>query len=108
MSLLGIDIGTTGCKAVAFDENGKVLALSYNEYPLLHSKEGYCELDPNLVFNNIKNSIIEINQKVGKNKIKAFSISCQGEAIIPVDKNNNSLYNAIVTFDSRTKEQYLF
>ena len=33
--LLGIDIGTSACKAAAFDENGKVLAdanRAYNVY----------------------------------------------------------------------------
>ena len=26
MSYLGIDVGTTGCKVVAFDEEGKIVA----------------------------------------------------------------------------------
>ena len=34
MSLLGIDVGTTGCKAVAFDESGRIIASAYREYPL--------------------------------------------------------------------------
>ena len=36
MSVMGLDIGTTGCKAVAFDEVGSILARAYREYPLLH------------------------------------------------------------------------
>ena len=33
MSIIGLDIGTTGCKAVVFNENGLILARAYREYP---------------------------------------------------------------------------
>ena len=36
MSLMGIDVGTTGCKVVAFEEAGAVLAQAGRE-----SKYGY-------------------------------------------------------------------
>ena len=49
MSLLGIDLGTTGCKAVAFSEDGKILAAAYREYPLHFPKTGWIELDSNRV-----------------------------------------------------------
>lgn len=32
MSLVGLDIGTTGCKAVAFDSSGKPLAQARRTY----------------------------------------------------------------------------
>jgi len=108
MSLLGIDIGTTGCKVGIFNRYGETLALEYKEHPLIHPKEGWVELDPNQIWNNIKNLLKRANQKIKKDKVKAFSISCQGETTVPVDRYGNSLYNAIVTFDNRTKEQYKF
>ena len=33
MISLGIDIGGTGCKCVAFRETGEQIAMSYREYP---------------------------------------------------------------------------
>jgi len=108
VSLLGIDVGTTGCKAVIFDRSGEIIAAEYEENPLIHPKQGWVELDPNLIFFNIKNIIKKALQKTDKDKIKALAISCQGEAVIPVDKEGNALYNAIVTFDNRTEEQFEF
>lgn len=108
MSLLGIDIGTTGCKSVIFNHNGEILASEYMEYPLIHPFPGWNELDPNLVLYYVKETIKKANQKVKKDRVSALAISCQGEAIIPIDKEGNCLYNAIVTFDGRTKEQYEF
>jgi len=32
---MGIDIGTTRCKAVIFNEAGQTLTAAYREYPLL-------------------------------------------------------------------------
>jgi len=32
MSLMGLDVGTTGVKAMAFTPEGKVLARAYREY----------------------------------------------------------------------------
>ena len=34
MSLMGLDIGTTGCKAVVFDVRGQPLSSHSEEYPL--------------------------------------------------------------------------
>jgi xylulokinase len=78
------------------------------EYPLIHPFPGWNELDPNLVLYYVKETIKKANQKVKKDRVSALAISCQGEAIIPIDKEGNCLYNAIVTFDGRTKEQYEF
>jgi xylulokinase len=50
MSLLGIDIGTTGCKAIVFRVDGQVLGHAYREYPLIHPREGWTELDPSQVW----------------------------------------------------------
>jgi xylulokinase len=108
VSLLGIDVGTTGCKAVVFNKDGDILASQYQEHSLFHPNPGWAELDPNLVFKNIKSIIKTVNQRLKKDKIKALAISSQGEAVIPADRYGECLYNAIVTFDGRTGEQYQF
>ncbi len=50
MSLLGLDIGITGCKAVAFGLDGATLAQAYREYPLYQPHPGWMELDPGEVW----------------------------------------------------------
>ena len=42
---MGVDIGTSGCKAVVFDENGKQIAQSSREYDLTFTEDGGAELD---------------------------------------------------------------
>jgi len=48
--ILGIDIGTTNTKAVAFDLQGKPIAQANSTYPFIAEKEGYHELDPQVLF----------------------------------------------------------
>ena len=54
-------MGTTGCKVVAFDEEGKIVALSYREYPLYYPQTGWIELDAEEVY-QVEDSLLEISQ----------------------------------------------
>ena len=50
MISLGIDIGGTGCKCVAFREDGTQLALSYKEYP---NPSGKVNLDAEILWDSV-------------------------------------------------------
>jgi len=43
MAIMGLDIGTTGAKAVVFDLEGKILSSSYLEYNLHSPRPGCLE-----------------------------------------------------------------
>lgn len=104
MSLLGLDIGTTGCKAIVFSLEGKILAQAYKEYHFLSPKKGWLELDSQKVWNQIKTAIKEVAVKTKKGPIKALSISSFGEAVTPVSKDRKILGNCIIGFDDRGQE----
>ncbi|MBN1836670.1 MAG: hypothetical protein JW820_12520, partial [Spirochaetales bacterium] len=57
MSLLGVDAGTTGCKAVAFTLDGQTLAASYEEYGFDFPQPGQAVLDSPAVWERIKAAI---------------------------------------------------
>ena len=102
MSLLGIDIGTTGCKAVAFDEEGRILASAYREYPLYFPRPGWIELDSARVMRAAREVIGEVAAGTAKDPIRALSVAAQGEAVTPVGPKGELLHNGIVTFDARS------
>ncbi len=105
MSLLGLDIGTTGCKAVAFNLEGKMLASAYREYSLLHPQPGWSELDIHGIWQSVIEVLKEVNLQLKADPVVALSVSCQGEAVTAIDKDGQPLCNFIVTFDLRTVEQ---
>jgi len=105
--IAGLDVGTIGCKFVIFDEMGSIVASAYREYPLNIPRAGWLELDPNLVWRKILETIREAlsSSRIEPHELASLAVSAQGEAFIPVDANGRALYNSIVTSDSRAQSQ---
>lgn len=101
MSLLGVDVGTTGCKAAAFSEHGLCLASAYREYPALHPRDGWAELDSRSVWDCVQATIGEVAAQVAKDPIRALSVSSLGEAATPVSKDREILGPCILSSDTR-------
>lgn len=101
MCLLGIDIGTSGCKASIIDPEGNIKGQAYKEYALVTPRQGWEELNPELVWNSVKEVIAASLAGFKGDSIIAASVSSFGEAAIPVDKNGNALYNSIIYIDER-------
>ena len=107
MSMLGLDIGTTGVKAVAFREDGTSIASAYREYNLLSPHSGHLELDPSEVLEAIRTVTGAVGQETKADPIRSVATSTLGEAAIPVDENWQPVGNAIVGFDARGEEEML-
>ncbi len=101
LSLLGLDIGTTGTKAIVFNLEGDIISQAYREYPLIYPQPGWIELDSVMVWEKVKEAIREAAAGVDTDPIRALSVSTQGEAFVPISKNGEILDNSIVTFDNR-------
>jgi xylulokinase len=100
MSLLGLDIGTTGCKANIFDHEGNILAQAYREYPLMHPQPGWIELDPDVMWQAVEETIREAVAKVS-DPVTALATSVLGEAVTPIGRDGRPLDNCMVGFDVR-------
>jgi xylulokinase len=103
LSYLGLDIGTSGCKAVAFNKKGVELASSYCEYPIIHLHPDWAELNPDDVIKKCFKVIKEVNSKIS-DPVVSMCISSQGEAIIPIGKDGKTIGNAMVSSDSRARD----
>jgi len=107
LSLLGIDIGTTGCKAVAFNEKGKMLSSHYRDYQLYTPDEGRCEIDPNEVLASVQEVITNTAKDVERpDPVKAVGISTLGDSVTPIDENENPIYRTVIgVADRRAVDQ---
>ena len=47
--VLGLDVGTSGCKILALGPDGKILATAVEEYPCYAPREGWSEQDLSLI-----------------------------------------------------------
>ena len=105
MSLLGIDIGSTGVKAVAFAPDGVILGQAYREYSEIYPRPGWIELDPQQVWDGIIAVIGSVVDQTRDDPPTAMCMSALGEAFTPVDRHGDFLYNTVVSPDSRAVAQ---
>jgi len=107
MSLLGLDIGTTGCKAVVFSEEGKILSHAYQEYALHIPSKDRCELDPQEVWSAVRSVIRAVAaDTAGKDPVRAIGVSTIGDSVTPVDKKGSPLHRTVIgAADRRATEE---
>lgn len=103
MVFLGLDIGSSGCKCVAFNSSGKRLAKQYEEYkttpgaPLLSPK-----LLKKAVFSVISGCVSSISDK---NDIKSITVSSFGESFVPISKEGKPLTDIIMYFTDKARSE---
>lgn len=105
MSLIGLDIGTTGCKAILFDEEGRVVSQAAREYAILTPRPGWAEQDAEHVWNLAWDALNEAVSKNPGDAPRAMALSVQGEAVMPVDGDGRALRHAILGMDTRTGDE---
>ena len=104
MSLLGIDVGTSGCKAAVFSEDGRLLGLAYEEYDYLRPQPGWAELETTRVWQQVKRTIRQAVADAKGDPIKALCVSSLGETVVPVTTDRKILGPALLNFDVRGEE----
>ena len=104
MSLLGIDIGTTGCKVALFSEEGEVMAHAYEEYDIQRPRPGWAQLDAVDVWKRTKATIKRVADQSAASPPKALSVSSLGEAMVPVTRDRRILGPSILCMDIRGEE----
>lgn len=104
--VIGIDIGTSGCKTLIIDGNGQVVARALEEYPLSTPQPGWSEQDPEHWWQAVKNTV---KKSVGAfdhvADIIAIGLSGQMHGLVGLDKNRHVLRPAILWNDQRTGRQ---
>ena len=86
---LGVDQGTTNTKVVLF--NGKkIITKSIKKIPIIFTKEGWVEQDPDLMIKNIIYCIKNVikNSKIQIKKIESIGIANQTETLVIWDKKS--------------------
>ncbi len=105
MNYMGIDVGTTGCKACTFSETGRLLYRAYRQYPYRHASPGQEELDPELVAELVKECVLENNRHMGDETAEGIGISVSGDECVILDGQMSSLAPVMMSRDSRGQEE---
>jgi len=105
--IMCIDIGTAGCRIVIFDEKGRQVSQSYQEYQSIYLSSRWIDHDPKTWLQAVRKTAREAIKKIecDKNCISAVAVTSQRSTVIPVDKKGNPLDNAILWQDKRAVEE---
>ena len=105
--IVAIDQGTTSCRAILFNIQGKSLFKSQLEFKQHFPKNGWVEHNPEEIWSKTKKVLLDVINKSKrlKGKILTIGITNQRETTILWDRiSGEPVYNAIVWQDRRTTD----
>jgi xylulokinase len=104
---LGIDISTTGSKALLVNEKGAVVGSAANEHPISTPKPLWSEQDPRDWWDASAKSIREAMAQAGVTgeAVKAVGLTGQMHGLVMMDEKGTVLRPAILWNDQRTAEE---
>jgi gluconokinase len=102
--VVGVDLGTTSTKAVAYDTSGRELARASAGYPLEEPHPGWAEQDPELILDAVLSSIRTAVSEVD-GPIAGLSFSSAMHTLIGLDADGRPLTPSLSWADSRAAAQ---
>lgn len=104
--VIGVDIGTTSTKAVAFGAAGRVIAHHAVEYPLFTPTPGAAEQDPDEIYRAVLTAVREAVRGAGAapGDVIGVSFSAAMHSLIAVDAGHRPLTRSITWADSRATD----
>ena len=99
--LLGIDVGTSGCKVLLIDETGRILKQASAEYPLSTPRPGWSEQDPEDWWQGVRTCL----ERIGEPRPDAIGLTGQMHGAVFLDANDEVVRPAILWNDQRTVEE---
>ncbi|QHW33303.1 gluconokinase [Paenibacillus rhizovicinus] len=102
--MIGIDIGTTSTKSVLFRENGEVVTMAHEGYPLYTPTPSIAEQDPEHIFSAVVSTVKQVmaTARIEAGAVLLASFSSAMHSVIPIDGAGNPLMNCLTWADNRS------
>jgi xylulokinase len=102
--LIGLDIGTTGARALAVSESGDVIAAAAQEYPLLTPRPGWTEQNPEDWWRASRKVVAEV-AKAAQGNVAGIGLTGQMHGAVFLDASDRVIRPALLWNDQRTAAQ---
>ena len=104
VTLLGLDVGTSGARALAIDPDGRVVASASADYPMSTPHPGWTEQDPDDWWRASKKVLAEVAAQVRDAPV-ALGLSGQMHGSVFLDDHDKVIRPALLWNDQRTAAQ---
>lgn len=102
--LLGLDVGTTGVRAVAVDELGHLISEASSEYPLHTPHPGWSEQNPEDWWRGAKTALTEVAGNL-EDEVVSIGLTGQMHGSVFLDSSDETIRPALLWNDQRTEKQ---
>lgn len=104
--LLGIDLGTSACKAAVFDREGEVIAQATGDYKVYYPHPGWAEQDPDEWWTGVCEALRKIWAKglVKPEEIAGIGLDGQSWSAVAVDSGGRALGRTPIWMDTRSQD----
>ena len=105
---IGIDLGTSGCRAIAIDDHSNIIANSQLVFQSSHSDSDSSEQDPSYHWQCVKHLLSELFSLIGESqhyKIQAIAVDATSGSILMTDKLGNPQTPLLMYNDARAVKQ---
>jgi sugar (pentulose or hexulose) kinase len=103
---VGLDLGSTGVRAVAYVSDGRPISTAREDVAVLRGHGGTAELPINTYHRAAERCVEHVAAESRRrgDPVAAVSFSCQGETVVAVDESGRPVSDAIVGMDARGGE----
>jgi xylulokinase len=102
--LVGLDVGTSGARAIVVDEEGNVVAEASADYPLMSPRPGWSEQDPEDWWRSAKEALGKVTVGVD-DEVIGLGLTGQMHGSVFLDPSDEVIRPALLWNDHRTGEQ---
>lgn len=104
--LLGVDVGTTHCKAALVDHNGAIRSIARRATPTRHHADGTAFYDPDELWSTVAATIREVAIHAPPAAIEAIGVASMAETGLLLDPRTGGARTAFVPwFDTAARPQ---
>ncbi len=101
---IGLDVGTSGVRALAVDESGRIISEASAGYPLLSPRPGWSEQNPEDWWQAIRETLGKIASETG-DKVIGIGLTGQMHGSVFLDSAEEVIRPALLWNDQRTEAQ---
>jgi xylulokinase len=104
--LLGIDVGTTNCKALIFDTDGVQRAAASAPTPVNYPRPGWAEHDPEMLWQAVVSVVRRVLGQVDPARVRGVAVASMAEAGLLLNAIGRPITPLIAWYDSRSDPQF--
>lgn len=105
---IGVDLGTSGLKALLVSEKGEIICAANSAYPCDFPNPGWSEQSPSVWWDALVTAVKKLTGACNKTEIAGIGVAGQMHGLVTLDQANEVIRPCILWNDGRSEKQTAF